>query len=190
MTGRSNAVNNHTFSAGRVRYIEPNNIPVNSIDGPGVNKMVHNPEDYSIFVDLEVRTYDRFYKEETRQNITYNGSETKLHEQTTMGGIMSGSRITTNGYRFLTTNSLNTSFDDIQKGNNTEGLCIESIDISYNAYNFPEVNIKFTDIRGVSLMSPADYYHTSDSVISGTGKEKNRDFFTKSFISTFFRFPY
>ena len=192
MVGRGKAVSDSkTLDNGRVLYIEPNTLSSGKFGYEASQKMVPNPEDFSMFVDLEAITYDRFTGEESRIGMSYDGTQTSVMAGS-VGFIIKGGK-----KRFLTTSILDTSFDDIQKGNNTEGLCIDSIDISYNAYNFPEVNIKFTDVRGVSLMSPADYYAFSKDVQGVDGlnldngqKRKNADFFARSFVSTFFRFPY
>lgn len=177
--------NTNIMSSGRIVYVEPNNL---------TERVEYNPEDYSIFVDLTVETTDRYERKKTLASAMWAGSSLTF----------SGSKIVSTDRRYLTTNILNTTFYDVKEGNNTEGLCIDSIDISYNSWNCPEVNIKFTDIRGVSLLQPSDYYisevdetwkDTNGDKVPDNGREivkkmKNENEFNESLISSFFKFPY
>ena len=48
-----------------------------------------------------------------------------------------------------------TFYDILNKENkHNENLGITDINITYNSYFYPEVTIKFTDVRGGSLMMP------------------------------------
>lgn len=167
--------NKFDIQEGRIHYIEPNLVSIDGNLAP-LDSATYNPEDYSIFVDLLVETHDRFHPEVgSVLSASWNGSAKN---------IMSGSRLTFSEKRFLTTNILNNTFNDVQEDINEEGLCIDSISIAYNSYNFPEINIKFTDVRGISLLAPSDYYDS-------TPKSENQNkFYSKAFISSFFMFPY
>ena len=61
----------------------------------------------------------------------------------------------------LTTKAMDTSFNEIIDNYNQEAIGINSIEIRYNSWNYPEITIQFTDIRGATLLSSADYVHTS-----------------------------
>lgn len=168
----------NVVESGRIVYVEPNNL---------TERTVYNPEEYSIFVDLMVETTDRYTRKKIQNEARWVGDSL----------VFSGSKITSTEKRYLSTNVLNTTYYDVKDGHNDEGLCIDSIDIAYNSWNFPEVNIKFTDVRGVSLLSPSDYFHSNatDVEINGNEKDKKkkneeRDQFTDSLVSSFFKFPY
>ena len=168
----------NVLQQGRVVYIEPNSL---------TERKIYNPEDYSMFVDLMVETTDRYTRKKTEVEVRWTGESL----------VFSGSRIASTERKYLSTDILNTTYYDVKEGHNDEGLCIESIDIAYNSWNFPEVNIKFTDVRGVSLLSPSDYFHHKDTDVESGGdkikivkKNEDRGSFTDSFVSSFFRFPY
>ena len=163
---------------GRVVYVEPNN----NINGSGKGtNFTFNPEDYSILVDLQVDVVDRYAS---------NGSGNKEMIQYTLEWDAKGTKTSlfkgTNG--MLTTRALNTTFEEIVSNYNQEAIGINSIDIRYNSWNYPEVTIQFTDIRGASLLSAADYVHTVLTDIDG--KEDFKENFANTLFSTFFRFPY
>ena len=113
--------NPHQF--GRVIYIEPNN----DIDGTGKGtNFTHNPEDYSILVDLQVDVVDRF---------AYNGSGSKEAIEYTLEWDAKGTKTSmfkgTNG--MLTTRAMDTTFNDIINDYNQEAIGINSIEIRYNS---------------------------------------------------------
>ena len=171
-------INENTVEFGRVVYVEPNN----NINGTGRGtNFTFDPEDYSILVDLQVDVVDRF---------GYDNPDGNSQIQYTMEWDAKGSSTSlfkgTNG--FLSTNALDTSFHDIKDNINQEAIGINSIEIRYNSWNYPEVTIQFTDIRGASLMATSDYLH--EPVGEGLEKEKYADNFANTFFSTFFRFPY
>ena len=168
----------NTQEFGRVIYVEPNN-NINGT-GPGTN-FTFEPENYSILVDLQVDVVDRF---------AYNGSGTKEVIQYTLEWDAKGTKTSmfkgTNG--MLTTKALDTTFHEVKENYNQEAIGINSIDIRYNSWNYPEITIQFTDIRGASLLSASDYVH--EPVAEDINKAKYADNFANSFFSTFFRFPY
>ena len=168
----------NTVEFGRVIYVEPNN----NIEGTGRGtNFTFKPEDYSILVDLQVDVVDRY---------AYNGSGTKSQIQYTLEWDAKGTKTSlfkgTNG--MLSTRALDTSFDDMMNNVNQEAIGINSIEIKYNSWNYPEINITFTDIRGASLLSGADYIHSP--LAGNMNKAKYADNFANTFFSTFFRFPY
>ena len=58
----------------------------------------------------------------------------------------------------LTTSYLEASYSEIYSSgsSNKECLGIESVDITFDSHFYPQVNIKFIDVRGYSLMMPTD----------------------------------
>ena len=171
-------VSNNTVEFGRVVYIEPNNNINNT--GKGTN-FTFEPEDYSILVDLQVDVVDRF---------AFNSGNGKEQMQFTLEWDVKGNKTSlfrgTNG--MLTTKAMDTSFLDIKNNLNQETIGINSIDIRYNSWNYPEITINFSDIRGASLMTPSDYIH--EPINESFEKAKYADNFANTFFSTFFRFPY
>ena len=161
--------------AGRIVYIEPNNInnlhPNNSIPYPY--------EDYAISVNLRVYMGNRYscgFPDDFDEN-WYKRFSVEYSTNTGTLSFIGG----TNGY-------LSTNFTDISMNNpmsNThECLGIESIDISYDSWRYPQVKVKFIDVRGASLMLPAEYekYNSPESDFKATG--------SATFFNALFSFPY
>ncbi len=153
---------------GRVRYIEPTNMTFFR-DG-SFSDMINFPyEDYNMAVDLSIRQVDRYscgwWKE--------SGEQTDILFSSTAGTIsfLGGTR----GYQSMTNmddSYLTTNFTDVSmltpEGNTSECLGIESINITYNSWFHPQVVIKFIDVRGATVMQPAErnYYRTDDAGLS------------------------
>ena len=68
---------------------------------------------------------------------------------------------------------------ELSNGGNKESIGIESINIKYNSWYFPEINIKFVDVRGNSVFNPMEM--TNDI---------NRSEAKGSFFNCLFQFPY
>ena len=150
---------NATAQAGRIVWIEPNKIDEISDTG------TFDYEDYSICVDLEVRIPRRGACGSEDEVIEFHTThETEKDRVSFFTG--------TNG--FLTTSFTNITAND--PTSNKETLGVSSIDITYNSYFYPQVTIKFVDVRGSSLMYPQE-----DGF-------KNRT--QGSFFKSLFCFPY
>lgn len=123
----------------RVKYTEPT-----GINDAGANGYQSPLEDLCISVDLEI-----IYSTRKACGIGNENGEMK-----TVGFSSDNGTIVFNGGTdgFLTTN-----FTDITASkpweNTRECLGIKSIDISYNPTMYPQVVVKFTDIRGASLIN-------------------------------------
>lgn len=170
---------------GRVYYVEPNNIYNKSSDTiyNMPNGIPHPYEDYCISVDLFIELADRNSLGPvgpaggSKRVLKYSSDNQTI---SFIGG--------TNG--FLTTN-----FTDIQstnpEQNTNECLGIESIKITYNSWYVPQVNIRFVDVRGASLMSPQEqgYVRTVRDNIN-TGHATNTKINGGSFFKALFSFPY
>lgn len=138
----------------RLCYIEPNMI--------GGDNVTWNPEEYNITVNLEVEIPDRRYS---------GNSENRRNRQSIFSGTSS---LFSNGKSYLTDS--HTFIYATNAGNESLGLKeqlgIESITITYDKNMFPIVSMKMLDIRGFSLMTPAEQQT----------KEK--------FFNSLFMFPY
>jgi hypothetical protein len=78
----------------------------------------------------------------------------------------------------ITTSYSDVTMLELSNGGNTESIGIESINIKYNSWYFPEVNIKFVDIRGNAVFNPMEMTNDSNGKAQG------------SFLSCLFMFPY
>lgn len=159
---------------GRIRYIEPTNI-FQKQEGTLSDSISFPYEDYCMAVDLSIRVTDRYscgFALETHEYTDYSYSSDK-------GTIsfLGGTRLGDNS--FLTTNFTDVSMTT-PSGNTSECLGIESISITYNSWMYPQVVIKFVDVRGATVMSPNEngYYNPQDMGMSST------------IYKSFFTFPY
>lgn len=124
---------------GRLVWIEPNKIDEVSDTG------TFDYEDYSICVDLEVKIPKRGSCGNEDELIVFQTNHTTAKDRIS---FFTG----TDGF-------LTTSFTDITAADptsNKETLGVSSIDITYNSYFYPQVTIKFVDVRGSSLMYPQE----------------------------------
>ena len=156
---RAAATTKATAKTGRLVWIEPNKLDEVSDTG------TFDYEDYSICVDLEVRIPKRSACGDETDVITFHTNHETAKDRIS---FFTG----TDGY-------LTTSFTDItavDPTTNKETLGVSSIDISYNSYFYPQVTIKFVDVRGSSLMYPQE-----DMFKNGT---------QGSFFKALFCFPY
>ena len=128
-----------TAQSGRLLWVEPNKM--DSVTDTGT----FDYEDYSICVDLEVRIPKRSACGTEDEVITFHTNHETAKDRTS---FFTG----TDGF-------LTTSFTDITANDptsNKETLGISSIDITYNSYFYPQVTVKFVDVRGSSLMYPQE----------------------------------
>lgn len=132
------------------------------------NDLEYNAEDLCLGVDLKVEYYSR----------ALNGSR-KMEGNVFFGG----------NNDLLTTSYSDVTILELEGGGNKESIGIESINIKYNSWYFPEVNIKFIDIRGNSI------FNSMEMANDKKPKPTNEDSFTEprakgSFLKAFFTFPY
>lgn len=170
---------------GRVEYIEPNNLFVNS-EGNKIQNGIPQPyEDYSFSVNLRVINGNRY---DCGMPDDYGNSGEDVVEFSSTNGTLSfmdGTSV--NGEQgYLTTNFTDISMND-PNTNTKECLGIESISIKYDSWFYPTVDIRFIDVRGASLMQPAEYEYYNNGRPNGEqrGPVSNSDFF-----KAFFSFPY
>jgi hypothetical protein len=177
---------------GKVRYIEPNAILQDKLYGKKIDgKLVtgpynipHNMEEYAISVDLIVVIPDR------------NGSAGNKTNVISLGDIGDKKSIFSGTNGFMTDKpGMTTYYDIIDKdyNGNSENLGITNIHITYNSYFYPEVTIKFTDVRGAALMMPHEENYRRKMINAyevAHGNKAPYDSEVESFFSCLFSFPY
>ena len=179
------SLENNVKKLGRVEYIEPNSLFVKS-PGDKVQNGIPQPyEDYSFSVHLRVINGNRYDcgmtgdGEDIVKNVldysSDNGTLTFMD-----GTSMPGQQ----GY--LTTNFTDINMND-PSTNTKECIGIESISIKYDSWYYPTVTIKFVDVRGSSLMQPAEYEYYNNG---GPNLGNNNSTSNSQFFKAFFSFPY
>ena len=170
--------------AGRVEYIEPNNMFINSLGNKVQNGIPQPYEDYSFSVNLRVINGDRFGCGMTGDGGDISKDTIEFSSDNGTLSFMDGTSVGGQGY--LTTNFTDINMND-PSTNTKECLGIESISVRYDSWYYPTVDIRFIDVRGASLMQPAEYeyYNNGNPNKSDDYKKSNSDFF-----KAFFSFPY
>ena len=154
---------NDVKKLGRVEYIEPNNLFYTS-DGNKVQNGIPQPyEDYSFSVNLRVINGDRYDCGMTGDGGDISKNVIEFTSDNGTLSFMDGTSVGGQGY--LTTNFTDINMND-PSTNTKECLGIESISIKYDSWYYPTVDIKFIDVRGASLMQPAEYeyYNTGGRI--------------------------
>lgn len=148
-----------TRQKGRLNYVEPTNISQNN-EGSYTDKINFPYEDYNIAVDLTIKQANRYacgfwLESGESKETTFSSSNGTL---SFLGGTKYGSD------NFLTTNFTDITTVEPEK-NTSECLGITSISIAYNSWLYPQVTIKFVDVRGSTVMQPAEknYYKEVDN---------------------------
>ena len=148
---------------GRLRYIEPTNF-FNKQEGTFSDAINFPYEDYNMAIDLSIRRVNRYscgWWTDTGDvnEITYSSKNGTI---SFLGGTKYNDKDS-----FLTSN-----FTDISmvtpEVNTSECLGIESINISYNSWLYPQVVVKFVDVRGATVMQPIEreYFNPNDAGVS------------------------
>lgn len=162
---------------GRLIYVEPT-VPQNFRDadfqGTIDTSILFPYEDYGLAVDLIIETQNRY----SCGSAEFTNEKSKMAFSTKNGTIsfLGG----TDGV--LTTNYTDIDMKNPDK-NTQECIGIESINISYQSWFFPQVVIKFLDVRGATIMAPAEkaYYKKGN-----TTEMKN----VSKLYQSFFTYPY
>lgn len=164
----------------RLVYIEPNDVA--SLSGSYINKTDGNldnvswqTEDLTYSVDLQVAVPDI----NDCGLVDYNDKYFNF-------SINGGNKI--KGNRYLTDEYVNVSYAQLCSDgkNNRENLGMNSINIDFNHYFFPEVTVTFTDVRGSGLMMPAEEEYRQSLDLKENGREKTFE----NLYSALFHFPY
>lgn len=167
---------NRIKQLGRLRYIEPTNFSEKE-EGTLSDRVNFPYEDYCMAIDLTIRQTNRYscgwWDENGEVNeITYSSNNGTL-------SFLGGSKIGKEDEGYYTTKFTDVSMTNPEK-NTSECLGITSIDIAYDSWWYPQVTIKFVDVRGGTVMLPAEkgYYDNNDKAA------------TSSIYKAFFSFPY
>ena len=168
-------------------YIEPN-------DKFGADKNSPVPlEDLSVYVDLRVD----YQPQRHMTGTTEEGEE--IYLRVALGGdgkknvFLGGTKIGKKGRKsnFLTTVGYgNYTKLRIPTPGTNELFGVESIDIAYNSYMVPEVNIKFVDIKGAALHGAEELAHNSDGEYDQGAEENIENNYSRKFLSSFFTVPF
>jgi hypothetical protein len=142
---------------------QPSTIQVNYYEP---NDLVFNNEDLCYAVKLEIEVLQRGF------------GAIKTYTANFVSGTKGIDMISGNG-QVLTTSYTDINMFEIENGGNRESLGVESINIKYNSWYFPEVTIKFVDVRG-------------NAVFNSKERENDRDNngANGSFFNALFMFPY
>lgn len=184
------------FNDGKVAYVEPNAASdftaYDSVNMGQVHKSV-DLEDMCVVVGLEVEVKGRDYllkKSGNESTVIKMTWQNNLKESQGQVSFMEGSKISTvnNGViQSLTTNYTDIHLFDLQKDGTMECFGIKSVDISYNNFMVPEVEIQFVDVRGVSLFAQEEMRH---NLTDGNMDAMANNGIDGSFFKCFFTFPY
>lgn len=207
---------NVTKTNGRLLYIEPNDLValegVHSFNGSAVTDSNHhvdghfwNPEDLNMSVDLQVimpnmedcgqHSFNEIFTVEiTNDNSTALGRYISFMQGSDIEGKTYNDEVTTIS-NDLTTSYLNASYQEMyrDKKSDKESLGIESVDITFDSHFYPQVNIKFIDVRGYSLMMPTDMAYIGDQKARKNISDNVAGQFAtgyNNFFRALFRFPY
>ena len=195
---------------GRIVYIEPNDLVglsgVNSVNGKTYGEqgfdsdnIFWNAEDLNMSVDLQVVMPNREDCGQVKFNetflVTINNdlsSDVGRYVSFMSGSDMKVKQSTGNNFNTeheLTTSYIEASYQELYSDgkSNKESLGIESIDITFDQHFYPQVNIKFIDVRGYSLMMPKEE-EFRNTMASKEGKEQQRSY--SNFFRALFHFPY
>ena len=162
---------------GRINYVEPTNF-FERMEGTREDAINFPYEDYNMAVDLSIRIADRYscgWGKETGGEQVLNYS-TNTGTISFLGGTRGYSSTDNEDDSYLTTNYTDVSMTS--PGSNTsECLGIESISITYKSWFYPQVVVKFVDVRGATVMQPAEsgYYNPNDN---GNGRTLYKSLFT------------
>lgn len=187
-------------TTGRLVYIEPNDLVgldgIKGADGTKSSDGVSwNAEELNMSVDLQVIIPNREDCGQVSFNKTFlvNINNDKSSEIGKYVSFLSGSDIHRSDEitsHELTTSYVDASYQEIKNNHksNKECLGIESIDITFDSHFYPNVNIKFVDVRGYSLMMPTEeqYKDSIDDKKNGTNKAGAYT----NFFRALFHFPY
>ena len=152
-----------TRNISRVVYVDPTDIPNSNGNYSGAINFPY--EDYCMSVDLSVIITNRYSCGWAKTNGEYK--ELNFSSRNGSLSFLGGSKISNSSDSFLTTNFTDISMTS-PSDNTSECLGIESISISYGQWMFPQVVIKFIDVRGATVMQPSEYnyYNTQEKGIS------------------------
>ena len=187
-----------------VKYVEPNYIfsglTAAADDGERYDR-APDLEDYCISLDIIVEissraTIQRDMPKENRVIVmTYTDNKNGKGTVRFMSGTKVGGYTKTNTGEYtpkldspnvLTTYYADMHITDLVDYGTTEMLGIKSVDIDYNSTCVPVINIKFTDVRGMSIFQPSEL---NDDLSFNGIRGFSKDNIAQSFFHAFFTLP-
>jgi len=187
-----------------VRYVEPNyvfsGLTAAAGDGERYDR-APDLEDYCISLDIIVEissrnTIERNMSKENRVIVmTYTDNKNGKGTVRFMSGTKVGGYNKTNTGEYtprltspnvLTTYYADMHITDLVDYGTTEMLGIKSVDIDYNSTCVPVINIKFTDVRGMSIFQPSEL---NDDLSFNGIRGFSKDNIAQSFFHAFFTLP-
>ena len=169
-----------------VNYVEPNIVFDRKITNNSefnFEKII-NPEDYCIALKITVERYDR--KVSTSSNfITLSWNSSGDKKETSKVNFMSGTLMTdtannNNTIPYMTTKYADMYVTDLVDYGTSEMLGIKSVNIEFESAVVPVITVQFSDVRGMSLFTPAEMSKDSSYVND----------VEQSFFQAFFELPY
>lgn len=176
---RDNLVKNQN---NRVFYLEPNDVYEATDAALSEHSMVPY-EDLCISINLTCEVYDRRGTKIEKGSYVLAIEADKVKNQNFLQGMgkhnseftLAGDDVST----YLTTYYTDLSSNDPAQRQLIEGLGIESINISYENYYAPRIQIKFIDVRGEALFGMEENIHNEAGKITG-----------ENVFGAFFTIPY
>lgn len=171
-----------------VNYVEPNIVFDRGITNQSefnFEKII-NPEDYCIALKITVERYDRRVSTSS-EFITLSWNSSGDKEKTTRVNFMSGTLMTdtannNNTIPYMTTKYADMYVTDLVDYGTSEMLGIKSVNIEFESAVVPVITVQFSDVRGMSLFTPAEMGKDSRFV--------NKRNVEQSFFQAFFQLPY
>lgn len=164
----------------RIKYVDP--VAIAGYGGDDKSTIITPPyEDLSIAFNLIIEKYSRL-DIATKNEYCLHFCNTFDNNESTEGSVLSGTISDNNGKSYLTTYYTDISADGYGEKEQIEGLGVESVNISFDSYYTPTVDIKFVDVRGSALFGREEATH-SDPIGSGRINADN-------FFGAFFTQPY
>lgn len=166
--------------ANKIYYIEPNFV------GGRRDNVPVSLEDLSVYVELKVE-YNQTVTE-VRKGGSYDiVLQVKLNREGSASfvNLYSGVKYNNGNDVFLSTEGYeNYTLDRISHSNTEEMFGVESINISYNSFGVPEIEIKFVDIKGAALHGAEELAHDIN------GNQVANISLTSKFLSCFYTVPF
>ena len=187
-----------------VAYVEPNytysGLTLAANDGTNYDR-APDLEDYCIALDIIVELSSRntslsgMAKGDSVIVMSYNDSSGGKSNVRFMSGTRIGGYKKNNtgeysprlrGENVLTSYYADMYITDLVDYGTTEMLGIKSVDVEYNSTCVPVINIRFTDVRGMSLFQPSEL---NDSTSFNGIRGFSKDNIAQSFFHSFFTLP-
>lgn len=159
---------------GRILYVEPNDVFDKDNNGQQGYSLTPKYEDMCISFNLIIEQFSRFKKDVYKTGEIPHGDSKTWSIQWGVSGedmikkrtsVLQGEQVN-DKQNYLTTFYTELDFDSYSEKTQIEGLCVESVNISYESWYTPTVTIKFVDIRGSSVFGREEAIHVNENLIA------------------------